>query len=174
MVLKDGEHIVFEVRRHWYVLAKESSVIVLMFLVPLFILGGFDYFNLSENLFFPILALCAGWMALLWTLFFVIFTNYYLDVWIITDQRIVDIEQFNLFSRDVSEFRMDRVQDITVEVRGIIPTLLGFGDLGIQTAGTHPQFRISGIPDPYEVKDRIIKIHDQAMERAREHNRGGL
>ena len=80
MVLKEGEHIIFEIRRHWYVLARESSVIVLMALLPLFLLGGFNYFGLSESFFMPILALCSGWLALLWTLFFVVWTNYYLDV----------------------------------------------------------------------------------------------
>ncbi len=155
-------------------LARESSVIVLMALVPLFLLGGFGYFGLSENFVLPILALCSGWLAILWSLFFVVWTNYYLDVWIITDQRIVDIEQFSLFSRDVSEFRMDRVQDLTVEVKGIIPTLMGFGDLHIETAGMHHQFHINEIPNPYEIKDRIVKIHDRAVQQAHEHNHGGL
>ncbi|KKU19205.1 MAG: hypothetical protein UX31_C0010G0004 [Candidatus Nomurabacteria bacterium GW2011_GWA1_46_11] len=174
MVLKEGEHIIFEIRRHWYVLARESSVIVLMALLPLFLLGGFNYFGLSESFFMPILALCSGWLALLWTLFFVVWTNYYLDVWIITDERIVDIEQFSLFSRDISEFRMDRVQDLTVEVKGMIPTLLGFGNLHVQTAGMHHEFHIMEIPNPYEVKDRITRIHDQAVEKAHEHSHGGL
>ncbi len=165
---------IFEVRRHWYVLARESSAIILMALIPLFLLGGFSYFGLSEDFILPILALSSGWLAILWSLFFVVWTNYYLDVWIITDQRIVDIEQFSLFSRDVSEFRMDRVQDLTVEVKGIIPTLMGFGDLHVETAGTQHQFHIREIPNPYEVKDRIIRIHDQAVQKDRGHGHGGL
>ena len=165
MVLKEGEHIIFEIRRHWYVLARESSVIMLMALIPLFLLAGYSYFGFREDFVLPILALCSGWLAVLWSLFFVVWTNYYLDVWIITDQRIVDIEQFSLFSRDVSEFRMDRVQDLTVEVKGMIPTLLGFGDLHVETAGMHHQFHISEIPNPYEVKDRIVRIHDQAAQK---------
>lgn len=174
MVLKEGERIVFEIRRHWYVLARESSVIMLMALLPLLLLGGFEYFGLGDEFLLPILALCSGWLAVLWSLFFVAWTNYYLDVWIITNERIVDIEQFSLFSRDISEFRMDRIQDLTVDVKGIIPTLLGFGNLHVQTAGIHHEFHIMDVPDPYSVKDRIMRIHDSAVKQAHEHSHGGL
>lgn len=174
MVLKEGEHIIFEVRRHWYALAREASLVVLLALVPLFLIGGFDYLGLEDEFLLPIMALCAGWLAILWSLFFVIWTNYYLDVWIITDERIVDIEQFSLFSRDISEFRMDRIQDITVDVRGMIPTLLNFGNLHVQTAGMHHAFHIREVPNPYDVKDRITRIHDRAVKQAHEHSHGGL
>jgi len=174
MVLKEGERIIFEVRRHWYVLARESSVLMLMALLPLLLLGGFEYLGLSDEFFLPILALCSGWLAILWSLFFVAWTNYYLDVWIVTNERIVDIEQFSLFSRDISEFRMDRIQDLTVDVKGMIPTLLGFGNLHVQTAGMHREFHIMEVPDPYDVKDRIMRIHDGAVKQAHEHSHGGL
>ena len=174
MVLKEGEQVVFEIRRHWYVLFRESSVIILLALIPLFALGGYGYLELGDEFFLALLALSAGWLAVLWTLFFVIWTNYYLDVWIITDERIVDIEQFSLFSRDISEFRMDRIQDITIDVKGVIPTLLGFGDLHVQTAGMHHEFHIREVPNPYEIKDRITRIHDRAVQKAHEHSHGGL
>ncbi len=174
MVLKEGEHILFEVRRHWYVLARESAILILLGLVPLFIMGGFNSLNLPDELFLPVFAICTGWLAMVWAMFFVIWTNYYLDVWIITDQRIIDIEQFSLFSRDVSEFRLDRVQDLTVEVKGVLPTLLGFGDIHVQTAGMHHQFHINDVENPYAVKDRIVKEHDKAVKRAHEHSHGGL
>lgn len=174
MVLKEGEHVIFEIRRHWYVLARDSAFVALLSLIPFLVMGGFGALDIPDRLFLPVLALCAGWLAVMWSFFFVVWTNYYLDVWIITDQRIVDIEQFSLFSRDVSEFRMDRVQDLTVEVKGILPTLLGFGDLHVQTAGMHHEFHIRDIPDPYSVKDRIVKIHDQAVQKAHGHDHGGL
>lgn len=174
MVLKEGEHILFEIRRHWFVLARESVILVLLTLVPIVALGLFNSFDLPDEAFLLVLTLSMGWWAIVWAIFFVIWTNYYLDVWIVTDQRIIDIEQFSLFSRDISEFRLDRVQDLTVEVKGVIPTLLGFGNVHVQTAGMHHQFHISDVPDPYSVKDRIVKEHDKAVQQAHEHNHGGL
>ncbi len=97
-----------------------------------------------------------------------------MDVWIVTDQRIIDIEQLNLFNRVVSEFRLDRVQDITIKVNGLIATLLGFGDIHVQTAGEMEKFLIKNAPKPYEVKDRIIKEHDRAIRLAQGRNHGGI
>lgn len=148
--------------------------LILLAILPLIGLGVLGLFSASEQLFLLLIALSAGWFAVLWTVFFIVWTNYYLDVWIVTDHRIVDIEQFSLFSRDVSEFRLDRVQDLTVEVKGILPTLLNFGDLHVQTAGMHHQFHINDVENPYAVKDRIIKEHDKAVQKAHEHSHGGL
>jgi len=174
MVLKEGEHVLFEIRRHWYALARESSILLILALIPFIVLGLFGSLELPDELFLLALALSMGWLAIVWAIFFVIWTNYYLDVWIVTDQRIIDIEQFSLFSRDVSEFRLDRVQDLTVEVKGFLPTLLGFGSIHVQTAGMHHQFHIYDVPDPYTVKDRIVAEHDKSVKQAHEHSHGGL
>lgn len=111
---------------------------------------------------------------ILWSIFFVMWTNYYLDVWVITNHRVVDIEQFSLFSRDVSEFRLDRIQDITIEVKGLIPTILNFGNLHVQTAGMMRELMIRDVHDPYSTKNRIIKEHDRAVKEQHAHNHGGI
>ncbi|MEX2054431.1 MAG: PH domain-containing protein [Candidatus Colwellbacteria bacterium] len=174
MVLKEGEKVIFELRRHWYVLARDSAIPIVLAVIPLIILGVLGPLGVPEELFLPILALCLGWFAIAWSVFFIVWTNYYLDVWIVTNIRIVDIEQFSLFSREVSEFRLDRVQDVTVEVRGMVPTLLGFGTVQVQTAGMSREFFIYDVENPYQVKDRIIKLHDKAVKDAHQHSHGGL
>lgn len=174
MVLKTGEKILFEVRRHWFVIVSESTLIILLALLPFIVLAASSTAHLSPEFFYVILFLCAGWLLVLWSIFFIIWTNYYLDVWIVTDQRIIDIEQLNLFNRVVSEFRLDRVQDITIKVNGLIATFLGFGDIHIQTAGEMEKFLIRDAPDPYAVKDKIIKEHDRAVRLAQGRNHGGV
>ena len=174
MVLKEGEKIAFEIRRHWYVLASESSLIVLLALLPFILLALSGTLELTDQSMLVVVFTSAAWLMLLWGTFFVVWTNYYLDVWVVTTHRIVDIEQFGLFSRDVSEFRLDRVQDITIEVKGVLPTLLNFGDLHVQTAGMMRELKIKHVHDPYEVKNRIIREHDKAVQKAHDHNHGGL
>ena len=85
---------------------------------------------------------------------FIMWTDYYFDVWIVTTERLIDIEQHGLFRRETSEFMLDKVQDITVEVPNMLGTLLKFGNVMIQTAGER-SFSIKEIPNIYEVK-RII------------------
>jgi uncharacterized membrane protein YdbT with pleckstrin-like domain len=81
---------------------------------------------------------------------------YVLDVWIVTDKRIIDSTQHGFFSRSVSELHLSRVQDISVKVDGLFQSLLKFGDLVIQTAGTENKFDFRQIPNPNEVKNQIM------------------
>jgi membrane protein YdbS with pleckstrin-like domain len=81
-----------------------------------------------------------------------------LDVWIVTDRRIVDSTQKGFFDRTVSELRISRVQNISVKIVGPIETFLHFGDLEIQTAGSSDMFNFSQIPHPERVKDEIMAI----------------
>ena len=167
--LSENERVVYEIRRHWYVLLTESIFLALLFLIPWVVFFGLDVsgFNFSDGegaLFFFV---SVAWLFFTWIAFMIIWTNYYLDVWIVTDKRILDIEQHGLFSRDMSEFRLDRIQDVTIEVKGILPTLLRFGDIHIQTAGESREFTIKSIPHPYRVRDIIIKEHDRASVESR-------
>ena len=77
------------------------------------------------------------------------------DTWIITSRRIIDIEQQGLFSRHVAEIPLSRVQDITIEVNGILETLLRFGTIRIQTAGER-DFFINDVPRLQELKNIIL------------------
>jgi hypothetical protein len=90
--------------------------------------------------------------------------DYYLDVWIVSTKRIVNIEQRGLFSRVVSELFLDKVQDVTVEVHGLLPTMMHFGDVIIQSAGENPRFFFDDVPKPYEIADIIMNLHKKYVE----------
>ncbi|MBI4094825.1 MAG: PH domain-containing protein [Candidatus Liptonbacteria bacterium] len=158
ITIPSDETVLLEVRRHWYALLLESLLILVLAFIPfvlLGVLGGFEALVNLKTLSFGVF-LTAVWYLLLWMGFFVVWTNYYLDLWIVTDRRIIAVEQHHLFSREISEFRLERIQDVSIDVRGIIPTLLKFGDLHVQTAGEHRQFVIRQIPHPERVKDLIF------------------
>jgi len=102
---------------------------------------------------------------------FVIWTNYWLDMWIVTNKRIVHVDQKTLFSRTIIATRIDRVQDVRAKVSGIIPTLLGFGDLHVQTAGaSSANMLIRGIPKPNDVRREILHRLDEAIGSAHNHD----
>jgi uncharacterized membrane protein YdbT with pleckstrin-like domain len=164
--LQPKEHVIFEVRRHWLFFALESAVLAACLLLPLLIFFGSSLVVDLKNIpHFETAAffLTMAWWLIVWVLFAVNWTNYYLDAWIVTNHRIIDVEQHGLFSRSVSECRLERVQDVTVEVHGMLPTLLKFGDVRIQTAGETPQFVLKNVPDPYRVKDLIARCEHNAI-----------
>ena len=158
---RDGEEILMVVHRHWFDILSQFFIILLMLLVVfgslLFASPILNSMNgaLSVSLF---LFLENIMLIGIWLLFFIVWIDYYFDVWIVTSERIVNIEQKGLFSRDVSELKLENVQDITVEVLGIIPTFLNYGDLYIQTAGELERFIFKHVPNPYAIKDLVMNL----------------
>lgn len=160
-----------EFRRHWIALFAESFPLFILAILPLIIWPGIilsldaAYLDKIEPLMF---FLTSAWLLFIWVVFFTFWTNYYLDVLVITDKRVVDIEQYSFFSREVSECRLERIQDISVEVHGVLATALRFGNLHIQTAGETIEFIIKNVPNPYHAKDILAKLHDSALTKNRE------
>ena len=69
-----------------------------------------------------------------------------------------DIEQKGFFSRVISEHKIFRIQDVTSEVHGVFPTILRYGQVFVQTAGTKQRFNFRQIPNPNKIRDMIIKL----------------
>lgn len=102
----------------------------------------------------------------IWIFFFSQFTDYYLDINIVTNDRIIDINQKGLFGRAVSELDLTRVQDVHSEIKGIIPTMLNYGSVEVQTAASEENFHFEQVPDPHKVRQRILEL--AALDRKRE------
>ena len=104
-------------------------------------------------------------LLFLWAIIFLVVANYYLDYWIVTDERTIHTELKGLFNRVSSSVNHDRIQDITVEVKGFLSTLLNFGNLHIETAGEFQRFTFKQISNPYQTKDIIFKAQKEYLKK---------
>ncbi len=170
--LEENEHVVLEVRKHIFLFSLEVLLIGILVLVPLLV-----FVSTANTLTEMIgrggtLATIAYllWVLIMWIAFFFRWTDYYLDVWVITNKRVFDIEQKGMFNRTTSVFRLERIEDITIEVNGILATMLKYGDIHIHTAGTHDPGRqdsdltIKGARHPLEVKRVIMEECGKVMQ----------
>lgn len=97
------------------------------------------------------------WFLFLWVGLSLKFTNYFLDIWIVTDKRIIDVDQKALFNRRVVYMNLDRIQDVSVETKGLLRTIFKVGDVHVQTAGAETNFVIKDARSPSSVKEAILK-----------------
>lgn len=86
------------------------------------------------------------------------FIDFYLDLWVITNDRIVDVEQFGLFSRTVSELDLFRIQDITTDVHGFFPTIFDYGNVTVKTASTNVHIVFKNIHRPNYIRERLLRL----------------
>lgn len=161
---KPYEDRIIELRRHWLTMVKRVVIFLILASVPALIAWFLDT-NFPELLAspmaFPALVLAASAYELgMWLLFFTMFLDYELDVWVVTNDRLVSIEQHGLFARTVSELDLWRVQDATSDVRGVIPTFFSYGDVHVQTAGATERFILEQVKSPHEVRKLILDMAD--------------
>lgn len=159
------ERLVYFLRRHPITLTGVVIGYVLLFLLPI---AGLSVLQLSypdivtDPLLFPLVLLAGSFVFLFcWLFLFQAFLDYYLDIWVVTNHRIINISQTGLFHREVSELRLYRVQDASAAVSGFIRTVFNYGSIEIQTAGEKSHFIFEDIAHPQEVSKNILQLAEK-------------
>jgi membrane protein YdbS with pleckstrin-like domain len=169
------EKVVKVLHRDYFILFKKVLFFILLAILP------FIFFRIM-TLSFPallnsllsytaVLLAASAYYLFIWLFFFFSFIDFYLDVWLVTNKRIINVEQEGFFSRTISEQKLCRIQDITSEVKGALPTIFKYGNVHIQTAGEEKRFVFEEVPNPDEVRNLLIKLTN--MDKA-EHEAGNM
>jgi hypothetical protein len=158
------EQVYLVVREHWaHFLLK--FLVWLFFAVFLILFERFGEAHLSW-LFADRTGQITALFIQVYTMFlavslFLIWLFYYLNVQVITDRRIVDIDQVGLFSHTVSELHIAKIEDATSETIGILGTIFGYGNVYIQTAGTVERFEFINVPNPSAIEKLILDLYEK-------------
>jgi uncharacterized membrane protein YdbT with pleckstrin-like domain len=179
IILRTNEKIYTIYRRHRAVLIIQLSLAAIFFLViilPMIFLFFASIPPAPEwlveimpevsnlNLRYLFLFFLSLLLPILWQTTFLVVVEYYLDCWILTNERIISAESLGLFNRKESSIAYDKIQDITVEIKGILPAFFHFGDLSIETASELGKFTFKQIPCPEKVKEVIMDIKEKSLK----------
>jgi len=110
-----------------------------------------------------ILAFLLGLFYLMRTLFV-----YHFNCLMLTDQRIVHINQKGFFDRLVSEIELSKITDISYRVKGFFGTLFHFGSIQIQASGITTQpFKIEfkKVKEPHKLQELVLILKKQVEEK---------
>ena len=151
------EKIILLIRKHFATNFRWIIVALLLLLAPSI------YLALPTPGFLPpqfqlIVILC--WYLVTFSFTIQNFLGWFYNVDIITDKRIVDINFYNLMYKEISVAEIDKIQDVTYKIGGISGTVLNYGDVFVQTAGSEPNVEILGVPKP----ERVAKIFQDLRE----------
>lgn len=163
----DDEQVVLFLRRHWFIffvhiLSVLGAILGLVLIYFFFILATGEF---SQTEYYDLLLFIESLGTLfVWNLFFILWLDFYLDAWIVTNERIININQRGFFNREISELKLTKIQDVTSEIVGFIPTILSYGDIYVQTAGEVERFVFRQIPNPNEVKNMIVQLQEKEQK----------
>ena len=159
--MEEGEEVVLKVHRHWLFIALRIIGLLFLLVVPsaiVAILERLGILAIGDGSGPISLVLWSLWGLVLWSFFWQFWTTYYMDIWVVTNRRIIDIDYQRLFDRNIAMLKLDRIQDVTTHVQGIIGTLLKYGSVHVQTAGSDKEFVIDQISNPEALRDAISRF----------------
>ncbi len=150
------EKVLLLVRKHPITNIPWILLVILMALAPflVFAITNFDFVPANFRLILTLF-----WYLFVFAYGFERFLSWFFNVNIITDERVVDVNFPNILYRDISQTKIDQVQDVSVKVGGFVRSLFNYGDVLIQTAGTIPEIEFIDVPFP----GKIVKILNQLV-----------
>ena len=153
----ENEVVLLYLHRHWYTLLSKMIGLFFASLIPFIIVAVSGPIINSFGLNTVVVFLFSVYYMALWYVFGYFITMYTMDIWIVTDSRIIDSTQNGFFNRTVSEISLGNIQDITTTVSGAIPTMMNYGDVEVQSAGAADHFKFRQVGNPQNIKDTVSK-----------------
>lgn len=158
---KEHEEVKVFTRRHWWVLLAPTLGFIIFSIIPVFLIILAGRWIIEYDL--------GAWIGLAWIIYIMLLwfglfyklTMHTLDVWIVTDERVIDSMQLGLFRRKVSELHLESIQDVSVRTNGFIQSYFNFGNVEIQTGAPEQRFLFREVPRPLEIKDTIMAVAKQ-------------
>lgn len=171
-----GETVLQVIHRDSFIALKRIFLFIVLLALPvgLFFMLSQLFPDLHNGLLaWPIIVLSAsGYLFFVWLLFFFSIIDYILDVWVVTNERIINIEQNGFFSRTIAEQHLSKIQDVSSDVHGFWPTIWKYGNVTVQTAGEFGKFHMEEVPNPDRIRDMLVKMSSQFEQREREERAG--
>jgi uncharacterized membrane protein YdbT with pleckstrin-like domain len=141
----EDEQIVKVWRHHPVTLIRPIFRVLAFLIIPIALLfiTGLAMFThpLLFVLYVAIIAVVVTYAAYEWV-------SWYNDVYILTNYRMIDVAQDGFFNRRFAEASLDKIQDISFQIRGLLQTVLNYGDVLVQTAGPIANISMQGVASP--------------------------
>jgi hypothetical protein len=90
------------------------------------------------------------------------FLHWFFNIYIVTNERIIDIDFKFLLYKHFSEAEHSKIQDISFTSSGIGATLFNYGNVNVQTAGETPTLEFEIVPHPQKVVETIRNLAEKA------------
>ena len=164
------EVVACEIRKHPFgvlLILLGGAVVILAILagtmLALRVLSG-DFLETGKDMGTAraVIGLIGGIVALVAVLLMIVIVYLYRKNRIlITNHKIAEILYPSIFSRSITQFSLDDIQDVSVKQSGIFPRILDYGTLIIETAGETENLTFTFTPLPFRCAKEIEGVRER-------------
>jgi len=151
---KDEESIILFLRSHILTNLSWITISFVLIVLPVIILTFLSNFGLdflstpAANRFTAVFVLF--YYLLVFSFVFVNFLHWFYNVFIVTSERVVDIDYSDVVVHNIAVTDLSHIEDVNYTQSGFIPTFFHYGNLFVQTAGNERNFEAFSVPKPRE------------------------
>lgn len=156
------EVVILLLRQHPVTQLKQVFIAIGIAIFP-FLLGASPFLDFLPTRFQ--FAMTLGWYLIMIGYIFESFLLWFFNVYIITDERIIDVDFLSLIYKDVSSAKIDNIEDVTASTGGFLASMINYGTIKIQTAGEKTEFDFNDVPQPAKV---TALLNELLLEEERE------
>lgn len=98
------------------------------------------------------------WYLFTFGYFLACFLNWYFNILLISNKKIVDMDFHGITYKNISETMIDNIEDVTSNISGPVGTIFNIGNVYIQTAAEKREFEFSDVSDPSSIRDIISDL----------------
>ena len=147
----EEEKVILILRKHPITNLKWMIISFFMLILPPFV-SVLPVFDALPGKYFLLILL--SWYMISIAYVFENFLSWYFSVSIVTDERVFDVDFYNLIYRKITDAEIEEIQEVTVQIGGGLRTMFNYGDVTIQTASEMPEIVYEAVPMP----DRVAKV----------------
>lgn len=155
---KHNEVILLFLRRHFITNVPWILISLILSFIPILLIALNSRFALLAAIQIPrqfVIILTLFYYLILFSYVFINFLTWFYNVFLVTNERIVDVDYSNIVVHNVAETKVVQVEDVNYTQSGFIRTLFNYGDVFLQTAGTEMIFEALAVPKPREATNII-------------------
>jgi len=167
---KPDDKIVVFAKKHWIKYALIIGICLLLCIPVLVLLISLALNYMTLELSYAIILTfgVSAYLLVALALIFHAFVDYYLDVLIVTEERIIYVRQNGYLFQQVDEVHLQDIEEVGVDLKGIWRSFFNYGNIVIHSGSDIGVLNIDSVKDPKKIARIIMDLHKEHLERSHE------
>jgi len=160
-----GEQLILLLRKHPITQVGWILIATIFAIIPTFIDPGSFFIFLPADYS---VVINIAWYAGVIAFIFQEFLTWYFNVYLITDERVVDVDFNSLINRNITSAKIGNIEDVTATAGGVLQTIIDYGTVTVQTAGAKPEVEFEDVPHPNLIVELLNELLQEEEQEALE------
>ena len=165
-IISKDETVRAVIRRHWMNVLPISATFAVIALVAIYGFYLLGRYSDSVSQVGPMSLAVLGLLAVMVLDILLAYSSWWVfrqNRLIVTDKNLYQLTQNSLFSHQIAQFELSRLQDVSARQNGMMATMLDYGDVTAETAGEEEPFIFRTAPRPQKLAAYIMACHKECV-----------